>query len=64
MKEEIVTANELAEKLHVKPETVRIWARQGIIPSLRPTPKVLRFEIQSVLEAIKNITSRKEIKDD
>ena len=64
MEKEIITANELAEHLHLKPETIRVWARQGLIPSLRPTPKVLRFEMQSVLAAIKEISARKETKDE
>ena len=61
MEEEIITVKELAERLQLKPETIRIWARQGLIPSLRPTPKVLRFETRSVLAAIKEISTRKDL---
>ena len=50
---EIVTTKELAKRLHVAPSTVSKWATQGIIPSLRPSPKVIRFEMESVLKAIK-----------
>ncbi len=62
MEKEIVTAKELAERLNLKPETIRIWARQGLIPSLRPTPKVLRFEMRSVMAAIKKISIGKDMK--
>ncbi len=61
MEQEIVTVKELAERLQLKPETIRIWARQGLIPSLRPTPKVLRFEMRNVLAAIKEISTRKDL---
>ena len=60
MEQEIVTVGELAKRLHLKPETIRIWARQGLIPSLRPTPKVLRFDMQSVLAAIRKISKRRQ----
>lgn len=52
MENEILTANELAAKLKLKPETIRVWAREGRIPSIRPTPKILRFDLQKVLQAI------------
>jgi DNA-binding transcriptional MerR regulator len=55
MQKEILTAKDLAERLQLKPETIRLWARRGLIPSLRPTPKVLRFQLESVLAAIENI---------
>ena len=59
MQKEIVTVTQLAKRLQLKPETVRIWARKGLIPSLHPTPKTLRFEIDSVLTAMEKITTRR-----
>ena len=53
MQKEIVTVRELSKRLQLKPETIRIWARKGVIPSLHPTPKTLRFEMDSVLAAMK-----------
>ena len=64
MQKEILTVAELAGRLQVKPETVRVWARKGLIPSLHPTPKTLRFEMESVLTAIKKVSHRKDTKDD
>ena len=52
MENEILTANELAARLKLKPETIRVWAREGRIPSIRPTQKILRFDLQKVLQAI------------
>ena len=59
MQKEIVTVTQLAKRLQLKPETIRIWARKGLIPSLHPTPKTIRFEMDSVLAAIEEITKRK-----
>lgn len=59
MQKEIVTTDQLAKRLQVKAETIRIWARKGLIPSLHPTPKTLRFEMDSVLAAIEEISKRK-----
>lgn len=64
MQQEIVTVMQLAQRLQLKPETIRIWARKGLIPSLHPTPKTLRFEMDSVLKAMGKITvSRREAKN-
>lgn len=63
MQKEILTVRELAKRLQLKPETIRIWARKGLIPSLHPTPKTLRFEMQSVLEAMGKNSVRKEKKN-
>ena len=64
MQKEIVTVRELAKRLQLKPETIRIWARKGLIPSLHPTPKTLRFEMGSVLAAIEKISTGKDVKND
>ena len=43
------TAEELAERLHVKPSTIRKWSRQGKIPTVRISPKVVRFDPVEVM---------------
>lgn len=48
----LITAYELADQLRVTPETVKIWARQGLIPRVRLTPKVIRFDPSAVLAAL------------
>lgn len=64
MQKEILTVRELAKRLQLKPETIRIWARKGLIPSLHPTPKTLRFEMESVLAAIEKVSAGKDVKND
>lgn len=49
---ELLTARELAKRLRVSPETVRAWARRGCIPTLRLSPKVIRYNTASVLAAL------------
>ena len=49
---ELLTAQELAKHLRLSPETVHEWARSGAIPSLRLSPKVIRFDIKAVMSAL------------
>lgn len=53
MQTELLTATELAGRLRVQVDTVRRWAREGRIPCLRPSPKVVRFELGQVVAAIR-----------
>ena len=46
------TADELAQRLHLKPSTIRTWSRQGKIPVVRISPKVIRFDSQAVMAAL------------
>lgn len=56
MKNLILTVDELAQFLRVQPDTIRSWARKGLIPSLRPNPRILRFEVRAVVKALRKIT--------
>ena len=49
-----LTAIELAEQLQIAPETVRQWTRRGVIPSLRLSAKVIRYEPEEVLAALRS----------
>ncbi len=49
---ELLTANELAERLQVQPETVRGWSRRGLIPKVQLTPKVIRYDFIAVVDAM------------
>jgi excisionase family DNA binding protein len=49
---ELMTARELAKRLRVSPETVRAWARRGFIPTMRLSPKVIRYNAEAVLKAL------------
>jgi excisionase family DNA binding protein len=49
---EFVTARQLAEVLQVSESTVRKLARAGRIPSVRLTPRLTRYNLQTVLRAL------------
>ena len=50
---EVLTTDELARRLKVKPGTVKVWARLGRIPAIRVNAKVLRFDVRDVLDALR-----------
>jgi hypothetical protein len=49
---ELLTVNQLADRLHIRPRTVKAWVQLGRIPVLRLSPKVLRFSWQAVVFAL------------
>jgi excisionase family DNA binding protein len=51
-REEFVTARQLAAFLQVSESTVRRLAREGRIPCVRLTPRLLRFNLKSVCRAL------------
>lgn len=51
-REEFLTARQLAKILQVSESTVRRLAREGRIPSIRLTARLLRFHLQSVMSAL------------
>ncbi len=50
---DLLTADELADRLRVRPSTIRRWAQEKRIPTVRLTPKVVRFELTPVVEALR-----------
>lgn len=50
--EQFLTARQLAAILQVSEATVRRLARTGRIPSIRLTPRLVRFHLPSVREAL------------
>ena len=50
---EFLTAEQLAQDLSLKPATIKRWALEGIIPCLRLSPKVVRFDPAEVEKALK-----------
>lgn len=50
---EFLTAAELAERLRVRPGTIRAWGREGRIPIVRLSHRVLRFDLNEVLAALR-----------
>ena len=51
-REEFLTARQLAEILQVSESTVRRLARDGRIPCVRLTPRLLRFNLKAVYRAL------------
>jgi excisionase family DNA binding protein len=48
-----VTAKELAHRMRVTPDTIKAWSREGRIPSVRVSARVLRFNVAEVMAAIR-----------
>ena len=51
-REEFVTARQLAGVLQVSESTVHRLAREGRIPSVRLTPRLVRFNLKAVFRAL------------
>ena len=51
-REEFLTARQLAEVLQVSESTVRRLAQRRRIPSVRLTPRLIRFHLDAVREAL------------
>jgi excisionase family DNA binding protein len=51
-REEFLTAKQLAEILQVSETTVRRMAQRRRIPSVRLTPRIIRFHLDAVREAL------------
>jgi excisionase family DNA binding protein len=51
-REEFLTARQLAKVLQVSESTIRRLARKRRIPSVRVTPKIIRFHLDAVREAL------------
>jgi excisionase family DNA binding protein len=51
-REEFLTARQLAEVLQVSESTVRRLASKRRIPSVRLTPRIIRFHLDAVREAL------------
>ena len=54
MCQELLTVDELAERLAVSPRTVIQWAKAGRIPEVRLSRRVRRFEYGEVVRAAKD----------
>jgi excisionase family DNA binding protein len=51
-REEFLTARQLAAVLQVSESTVRRLARDGRIPAVRLTPRLIRFNLRAVYKAL------------
>ena len=55
---EYLTADELARKFRLSPDTVRDMARRGKIPSIRLSAKVIRFDPVAVDQALQSADTK------
>ncbi len=53
MENDLLTAEQMADRLAVKPRTIREWFRAGLIPATRLSPKVIRYNLDDVVTALK-----------
>lgn len=53
----LLTADELAERLAVSPRTVIEWANAGLIPEVRLSERIRRFDYGEVINAIRQRSS-------
>ncbi len=51
--DELLTLDELAQRLRLHPDTARSLYRRGVIPGLKIGYRTLRFEYNQVLEALR-----------
>lgn len=49
----IITAEKLAQNLSLSPGTIKRWTQEGIIPCLRLSGKVVRFDPDEVEQALR-----------
>lgn len=52
MQTDLVTPEELAKQYGVAVSTVRAWVREGRVPCLRPSRRVIRFRPSDVESAL------------
>ena len=50
---QLLTTADLASRLRLQPQTIQRWTRLGYLPAIRMTGKVIRYDLQEVLEALK-----------
>lgn len=53
MTAELLTAEQLAERLSVRVSTIKRWSRTGKIPHVRISHQVRRFDWESVVKSLK-----------
>lgn len=49
MSKQLVTAEEIAQELNVSPSTITEWGRQGKIPRVKISPKIIRYDKDNTL---------------
>jgi len=55
----LLTAKEIAQELSVSPSTVTEWGRQGKIPRMKVSHKIIRYDPEAVQSALLKIAASK-----
>ncbi|MDM8006088.1 MAG: helix-turn-helix domain-containing protein [Phycisphaerae bacterium] len=48
----LLTTEEMAAELRIRPTTLKDWVKREIVPAIRITPKVLRFDPAAVYTSL------------
>jgi excisionase family DNA binding protein len=59
---ELLTVDQVADRLQIRPRTVKAWARQGRIPAVKLSAKVVRFVWAAVLAALRDQADPQEVR--
>ena len=52
LRKRLVSGRELSARLNVPYHTVLHWSRRGNIPRIRIGPKLIRFDLDAVIESL------------
>lgn len=55
---ELLTAKEMAILLRVRPETIKLWGREGRIPRVEISEKTIRYDAAEVIQYLRNRLQR------
>lgn len=50
----LINSVELAKRLDVAPDTINRWRRDGVIPSILINEKTIRYDVDDVINSLKN----------
>jgi excisionase family DNA binding protein len=62
MADDLLTTEDLADRLAVSPRMVVSWAKAGAIPEVRLSPRIRRFDYNEVVHALKSRRGRSSCK--
>jgi excisionase family DNA binding protein len=55
----LLTAKEIARELNVSPSTITDWGRQGKIPRVKVSHKIIRYDPEAVQSALLKMAADK-----
>ncbi len=62
MSKKLLTAEDMAQELDVSPSTITEWGRQGKIPRVKISPKIIRYDKDAILHVLLQEPVVKDIK--